>query len=214
MMAPPNPVFPGSPLEAPSKLSWNTLIGGGFHIAGGVWFLEILSLVESGWFNWICQLSQIACSCGFDGKSSLDHTLTERVSLRLLCNPVHIFSIDIDWSLNILLFLSFQIFHIKRPGMSCHSVFKSLLWYGSWLQVLRVPLISPCTLPSFWHPNVIFSHNFLPIWQVCMRCNAVSSSCLQLGHMDGPEKFLFLRLSQVKILLWDSIHKKVEIHSL
>lgn len=204
------PAFLGFPLEAPSKLSWRMSKGGGVHLLNSwLCMLGFFFLIEF-WLIWSLQLSHTIFSWGDVGRSSEYHSLIVRVSIMFWWNLFQIFSIGIVWSLNILLLRSFHMFHISKLGIRCHKVLRRLLWKGFWLQLGKVALRSPCTLPSFWQRKATFSQSFLPVWHVFIRWRVVSSSCLHMWHIDGPEKLHFLRLSHVRILLWERSHRNVE----
>jgi len=120
LMIPPNPEFPRLPLDAPSKLNLYISFGGEDHFPGGEPLEGLVPLIIWSCFLWNSQLFQIDCSWGRVGRSSWYHVFREMVSSMLFFMVNHNSSRDLNWFLNILPFLSFQMVQVTKPGMSFH----------------------------------------------------------------------------------------------
>ena len=70
--------------------------------------------------------------------------------------------------------------------------------------------MSPEVLQALWHLKLSFSHNLLAKLHESMRCYMVSLCFLQLGQYEGPWNPLLMRLSHVRIILWQSNHMKLD----
>lgn len=146
-----------------------------------------------------------------EGKSSSFQVWSSKDSRTFWHILFHRTSKGVEWSLKMRLFLSFQMVHMWNPGISSRKAFNSFLLYGFVAQVDIMLVISSLIHPSFLHLKLTFSQSWFASGQYFMRCSVVSFAYLQFGHIEGPWKLLFRRLSKVKILFWQINQRKVDI---
>ena len=141
-------------------------------------------------------------------QSSSDHLSTRMVSWMFSIVRCHMCCRSWAVSWKIRWFLSFHMFHRRKPKESDHAQLITWQWYRPFLQLSIVATILSLFL-SVWQNMSSKSRQIDCITgQVLRRCSVVSLSAWQSTQEDGPIIPLFWRFSHVRIRPWLKIHRK------
>jgi len=155
---PQKPVVPRLPFEVPSMLNFKKRVGGGRQKSSASFVITFLSR------PW--RMSPSIPNCLIIHKSASKggflgwwRTVEPTVSLRCFRVSSNSGWVGFFSSLNILLFLSFQTFHIMKLGVRAQAKPRNLLSKKFLLQLLRVLMILLLSLSICWKMVVNKFHN-------------------------------------------------------